>query len=175
MNSDAGIIKILFMNAQSVVNKMDLLQTHVSELKSEIVAVTESWTHDDITRPILKLLGYDMIGRRDRTDTLKGRGGGILLYLSLSHVYEQTVCKSEQIIHATIHTKEEIPDIHLHVFYRSPNATDEMNEEVLAYAYVKGIPQNSILIGDFNYPEIDWPTLSCTKMPGKLFLDTVND
>ena len=173
MNSDAGIIKILFMNAQSVVNKMDLLQTHVSELKPEIVAVTESWTHDDITRSMLKLLGYDLIGRRDRTDTLKGRGGGILLYSSLSHVYEQTVCKSEQIIHATIHTKEEIPDIHLHVFYRSPNATDEMNEEVLAY--VKGIPQNSILIGDFNYPEIDWPTLSCTKMPGKSFLDTVND
>ena len=173
MNNEKGIIKILFMNAQSVVNKMNLLQTHVCELIPDIVAVTESWTHQDITSEILKLHGYEIIGRRDRTDTVKGRGGGILLYSRLGHVYEQTTCKSEQIIHATIHTKDETPDIHLHVFYRSPNATPEMNKNVVTY--VKGVPHNSVLIGDFNYPEIDWPSLYCALTPGKLFLDTVND
>ena len=40
---------------------------------------------------------------------------------------------------------------------------------------VQSIPHNSILIGDFNYPEIDWPTLSCSQNPDKQFLDVVND
>ena len=37
------------MNAQSVVNKLDLLQAHAFELEPDILAVTESWTHDEIT------------------------------------------------------------------------------------------------------------------------------
>ena len=136
------LIKLISMNAQSVVNKLELLRAQVSELEPDIIAITESWTHSDITEGILKISGYELIGRRDRSDTLKGRGGGILLYSKLSNIYVNTVNKSEQIIHATITSNDKnSEDIQIHCFYRSPNATSAMTDEVLAY--IKIIPDNS--------------------------------
>ena len=171
-NNMNGIVKVLFTNAQSIVNKMDLIETQVYELSPDVIAITESWTHNEISKEILKLSGYDLVGRSDRTDTLKGRGGGILLYSRLPHIYEQAANRTEQVIHSTLSIRDNV-DIHFHVFYRSPNSSDEINEEVITF--IQNIPQNSILIGDFNYPEINWSTLSCSHAPGKLFLDTVND
>ena len=121
---------------------------------------------------MLKLNGYDLIGRRDRSDTLNGRGGGILVYSRLPHVYEQPPNKSEQVIHTTLTTQNNV-DIQLHFFYRSPNSNTANNEEVIKY--LENIPENSILIGDFNHPEINWSTLNCTHALGKMFLDTIND
>ena len=84
MNS---IIKVLNMNANSIMNKLDLLETQLYELNADVIAITESWTHDEITKEMLKLNGYELIGRSDRTDTLNGIGGGILIYSRLPQVY----------------------------------------------------------------------------------------
>ena len=167
-----GIVKVLYTNAQSIMNKLDLLEVQVCDLNPDIIAITESWTHVEITKEMLKLNGYDLIGRRDRSDTLNGRGGGILVYSRLPHVYEQLPNRSEQVIHTTVSTQNNV-DIQLHFFYRSPNSTTENNEEIIKY--LENIPQNSILIGDFNHPEINWSTLHCSHAPGKMFLDTIND
>ena len=171
-----GLVKLLFMNAQSVVNKLDLLQAYVFELQPDILAVTESWTHNEITKGMLKIQGYELIDRRDRTDTLNGRGGGVLLYSRLPNIYvnSNNVNKSEQIIHATITNKEKnSEDIHVHCVYRSPNSTTEMSAEV--NNYIRSIPNNSILVGDFNYPEVDWSTLTCMNSQSKEFLDAVSN
>ena len=171
-----GLVKLLFMNAQSVVNKLDLLQAYVFELQPDILAVTESWTHNEITKGMLKIQGYELIDRTDRTDTLNGRGGGVLLYSRLPNIYvnSNSVNKSEQIIHATITNKEKnSEDIHVHCVYRSPNSTTDMSAEVKNY--IRSIPNNSILVGDFNYPEVDWSTLTCMNSQSKEFLDAVSN
>ena len=170
---ETGIVKILYTNAQSIMNKLDLLQVHVCELEPDIIAISESWTHGDITSAMLNVKGYDVVGRNDRTDTLQGRGGGVLLYSRLSNLYEETDDRPEQVVHAILSNQEKSSDIHLHVIYRSPNSSMEVIENV--NRYVENAPDNSILIGDFNYPEINWSTLSSTQAPGQLFLDTVND
>ena len=174
MNSSktGTLIKLIFLNAQSIVNKLDLLRAQVCELEPDIIAITESWTHSDITEGILKISGYELIGRRDRSDTLKGRGGGILLYSKLSNIYVNSVIKSEQVIHATITNNDKnSEDIQIHCFYRSPNASSEMTEDILSH--IKNISSNSISVGDFNYLEIDWSTLSCTNDLGREYLETV--
>jgi hypothetical protein len=172
-SKDTGIIKILYTNAQSILNKLDLLQAKVYELEPDLIAISESWTHKDIATATLNLKGYTIVGRSDRTDTLKGRGGGVLLYSRLSNVYEETGDRPEQIVHVILNNKDKSSDIHLHVVYRSPNSSLEVNEGV--QKYVENVPDNSILIGDFNYPEINWSTLSSALAPGRLFLDTVNN
>ena len=169
----AGVVKVLYTNAQSIVNKLDLLQTQICDLNPDVIALTESWTHKEISKEILKLEGYEVVGRTDRTDTLNGRGGGILLYSRLPHLYEEVESRTEQIVHTILSMQNKTTDIQLHVIYRSPNASPEMNEEILNY--IQNLPENSIVIGDFNYPEINWSTLSCTQAPGKLFLDTISD
>jgi hypothetical protein len=143
----SSIIKILYTNANSVMNKMDLLQAHVCELDPDFIALTESWTHKEITKEMLKINGYDIIARSDRTDTLKGRGGGILMYSRLPNVYEQTVSRNEQVVHVTMNNQDRDSDIHMHVFYRSPNSTQEMNDTVLKY--LSNIPGNSVTSKQF--------------------------
>ena len=140
-SGESSIIKFLYTNADSIMNKLDLLQAHVCELDPDFIAITESWTHNEVTKEMLKISGYDIIARSDRTDTLKGRGGGILIYSRLPNVYEQTVNKSEQVVHVTMNNQDKGSDIHMHVFYRSPNSTPEMNDAVLKY--LSSIPDNS--------------------------------
>ena len=48
-----------------------------------------------------------------------------------------------------------------------------MTNEVLNW--IRNIPNNSIIVGDLNYPEIDWSTLHSTNPLGQEFLDTAND
>ena len=62
---------------------------------------------------MLKIQGYGLIDRRDRKDTLNGRGGGVLLYSKLPNIYVDTALKSDQIIHATLTSDDKsTEDIH---------------------------------------------------------------
>lgn len=64
----------LYLNAQSVVNKIDELSCVVSEVKPDIVLITESWCNDNISDAYLGLEGFELQTelRQDRADT--GRG-----------------------------------------------------------------------------------------------------
>ena len=48
-----------------------------------------------------------------------------------------------------------------------------MTEEVLNY--IKNVPCNSILVGDFNYPGIDWSSMTSSDPLGQNFLDVIQD
>ena len=48
-NKKLGKIKVIFMNARSVLNKIDELRILVQEFKPDIIGVTESWSHNNIT------------------------------------------------------------------------------------------------------------------------------
>ena len=54
------------------------------------------------------------------------------------------------------------------VVYRSPNSTDQccvkLNELITTITDEHSIPkENLFIVGDFNYPEIDWSTETCAK------------
>ena len=59
-----------------------------------------------------------------------------------------------------IDNKENIPDVKLHVIYRSPNSSEENNQKLIEY--INCVPENSVIVGDFNLPEINWNTLSAS-------------
>jgi hypothetical protein len=46
------------------------------------ISVTESWCNDQVTDAFLTLPGYELVQdlRKDRFDTDRGRGGGLLVY-----------------------------------------------------------------------------------------------
>ena len=67
------------LNARSIVNKIDLLQATVHNLKPDIIGITESWAHPEIFDLELHLEGYQLF-RCDRS--VSSRGGGVLLYVS---------------------------------------------------------------------------------------------
>ena len=147
-------IRVAFTNAQSIVNKMNEVKAVLAILNPDIFAVTEAWTNCDIGDELLNIPGYELAARRDRNDTDRGRGGGILLYAkkNINLVVEEESTDFNQCV--TVNMKFQDESIKLHVIYRSPNS-NKSNDDALA-KWVKEMRGQNVLIGDFNFPDIDW-------------------
>jgi len=74
---------VLYLNAQSVIRKIDELQCVAEEKRPDIILITESWCNADITNAFLSIDNYELQAdlRVDRGDTERGRGGGLLTYV----------------------------------------------------------------------------------------------
>ena len=161
------------LNARSIVNKIDSLQATVHNLKPDIIGITESWTHPDIFDLELQLEGYQLF-RCDRT--VLSRGGGVLLYVNseLNPVEFHTRTTYGE------HVWCQVDDLLIGVCYRSPNIdiVGRENELELRKLITEVSNSHFVLIGDFNYPDIDWT--SHTVNPGATaetnrFLDCLDD
>jgi hypothetical protein len=71
-------LKVIYFNAQSIVNKRNEFEILVDMYKPDIIAISETWTNDEIVDAELRLDGYYLL-RRDR---ISKRGGGVLLYIA---------------------------------------------------------------------------------------------
>ena len=58
-----------------------------------------------------------------------------------------------------------------HNLYNGGDVTD--NNDLLCQMF-RNIPKNCVIVGDFNFSEIDWETNGCSAR-SKMFLDTLND
>ena len=71
------------MNADSIMNKVDLLH----ELGLDIIAITESWTHEEITDGILNIQGYDLNrSSRPKIYSERTRRGGPPIFKTPQHL-----------------------------------------------------------------------------------------
>ena len=81
-NKDRKIYRILYFNAASLVSKVDLLQTELSEKsnKPDIICICETFCNDQHSDAYLALPGYEIISRRDGRDTTNGIARGLMIY-----------------------------------------------------------------------------------------------
>jgi len=138
--------------------------------KPDIVLVTESWCHQETTNAYLSVDGYELVPdlRVDREDTAQGRGGGILVYVKNG----LRVVKCDQVIDFSQHCIFKVSGLTIYLVYRSPNSPPAAMEKLTQL--VKSTKKNTIMIGDFNLPDIDWTTgeASGRAIP---FLEAVED
>ncbi len=163
-------IVILYLNAQSIVKKIDKLCCVADSVKPDLILVTESWCNGDISDAYLGIDGYELLPdlRQDRENTAKGRGGGLLVYAKSS----VKVLKLDNNVMFQQYCKFMIDDVTIYLVYRSPSSPLEAIVEL--ENLVKSLSRNSILIGDFNMPDIDWEAWTgARKSVG--FLDAVED
>ena len=165
-------VNILFMNAQSVCNKIDELRAMVAGEKPDIIAICETWTNDTMGDSIFGIEGYDIASRCDRNDTVGGRGGGLLVYnrkemcvwkISVDSGFNQGV---------TVRVRCGNEDLNVHSVYRSPNSTRD-NDMMLNH-WVSSMRGSNIIIGDLNYPDIDWRA-ETSGSRGRGFLEAAVD
>jgi hypothetical protein len=142
----------MYTNAQSVVGKVNELACTVGDVDPDLILVTETWCNSEITDAYLTIPGYEVQSdlRVDRENTGGGRGGGLLVYvkiglqvLKLDH--EATFCQI---------CKFSVSDMIFYLLYRPPSAGPDSISEIAAV--VSGAGKNSVIIGDFNVPDIDW-------------------
>ena len=141
-----------------------------NDFRPDVILVTESWCNNDITDAFLSLPGYDLKQdlRKDRDDTAQGRGGGLLVYAreGINIVAIDVDPQPQQ------SCKFKIDDLFVTLVYR-PQSAPADNVSKLA-EYLQKAEKNSILIGDFNLPDIDWRG-GTAKGKSREFLDAMEE
>ena len=176
--NERKVVNILYTNAQSIVNKIDELKIHVSELKPDIILICEAWTHEEITNAYLHIDGYSLESRVDRKDTTDGRGGGLLAYFKLGMKplpIDDVILESfNQCLGLKIPwNKSDV--ISLMLAYRTHKRSGDDNSNTLRLCEaVKSLSGSSLVIGDINLPGIDWGRMH-SDAAGKEFFDTIQD
>jgi hypothetical protein len=90
----------------------------------------------------------------DRENTAGGRGGGLLVYAKNG----LKVFKLDKVTEFDQYCKFLICNVTFYLVYRSPNSPPPPTTEVIHSLenLLKSVNKNSVMIGDFNLPDVDW-------------------
>ena len=146
------------------------------ENEPDIILVTESWCNKNISNEMLNLAGYNLEPdlRIDRSDTLNGIGGGLLVYSRQGLIIkpDQTMNNFNQYCKFQILSNNSSKNLNVYLVYRSPNSTAE-NTRLLC-EMIESVDKNCLIIGDFNFPNIDWEN-NISDNKSSQFLNTVDN
>ena len=149
-------LSCLYLNARSIVNKHKELELYVLDKKFDIVGITETWMNSSISDSEMSISGYTL-HRNDRNDAEKHRGGGVAFYIhsDLNCVHREEIF--EQNFPESIWCNISYSGVNtlVGVCYRAPNSV-QVNDEAL-YSLIDRVGKEEVVImGDFNFPELDW-------------------
>jgi len=145
-------------------SKMDEFKQLVIKNKYHIVGITESWAHQHINEGELHIDGYNMY-RKDRQHDSVSKGGGVLLYIKDTLVSEEVQILNSDHFEDSVWAKivSHNSNIIVGVCYRSPTSTDINNGRLLQLldtAVSRVASTHVMILGDFNYPGIDYDNLA---------------
>ena len=134
------------MHAQSVIKKMEELKAVVNVKQPDVIALTETWTNSDISDEYLCLNGYELMARKDREDTDRGRGGGILIYVAKEICAWKVEVPGFFEQRALVKLRTKKGDLGIYVIYRSPNSSS--NNDASLCELVREMRESDVLIGE---------------------------
>ncbi len=143
--------------------KFNDIQNEFTEIyDSDIIVITETWLDD------LKMSEYplDIEGYEYEYKNRQGLGGGLIIYIKNDYSYNRIhELESNQIENLCIKLyPNEKDSILINIYYRSPNTNVQTNDLITnsileSYQYTQNkFITSLIIIGDFNYPNINWET-----------------
>ncbi len=134
---------------------MEEFRERIQEMKCDIAGITETWADEEMVDAELAVKGFDMF----RVDRRGRKGGGVLLYIreQLKAMLLDAPSGFEEQVWCRIKLKS--TDLVLGLCYRSPTSS-AVNNGLLLEALDKTIgnkgAQHVMIMGDFNYPAIDF-------------------
>ena len=129
------------------------------DFEPDVVLVSETWCNSDITMAMLNIKGYsiDPDLRKDRNDTSNGIGGGLLVYAKEGLLVKPKAIANNFNMYSQfeiLNKGDSKNSLTITLVYKPPNSSGENIKELCKLFEVAG--KNSLFIGDFNFPDIDW-------------------
>ena len=155
---------------------MDILRDLAVCKNLDIIGIAETFLNNEVLQSEINIEGYK-IYRKDRCNIKEGKGGGVILYIKddiLSYeCYDFNKNNSESVWCKCGINKNKNGEIIIGVCYKSQVASDQELEEL--FTVIQNASKGQVLImGDFNYPNIDWNTLE-SDQNGVAFRDLILD
>ena len=174
-------LRILNINCQSVKKKGRDLEALIDSTDPDIFLGTESWLNEHVSSAefLPSFLGFH-IHRRDRSDS---HGGVFIAAKRELGMHDIQRPKDIEMISGTVKLLKQ-KKLSVAAYYRPPKRFDNpyLASTKEEFDKLKRKTKHNVLIigGDFNSPDIDWPTLSIqgNQYPlrlSKTILDLVND
>ena len=158
-------MRVFYTNADQLTNKLSELKIRAEEEKPHIIIITEVNHKSTKVNPdpvIFNLEGYQM---HQLNVSSKGRGIIIYTHQSINKILDisaKTKFSENKIISIKIDNNT---DFLVAAIYRSDSGTKENNENLLKL--LKEINEmkqsHKLVVGDYNYKDIDWESWSTTK------------
>ena len=147
------------------------LEILLLEHSPDLAIITETWCNKETSMAVLNFNGYhiDLKLRQDRTDTLNGIGGGLLVYLYDGLlIWPRNVANNfNQFLKFEVSSGDNNLNLNIKLVYRPPSSNDENTEELCKL--LESTDTNSIIIGVFNFPKIDWKFQTSDRKSFKKF------
>ena len=159
-------------------NKINDLCILISDTDPDLILVTETWCNEGISNGMLNIPGYNIEPelRIDRNDTLNGIGGGILVYAreGLIIIPEAVSNNMNMFTKFQVQSKDDSRvNLSVTLVYRSPRSSQENTAELCKL--FENNKDNSIFIGDFNFPGINWSDLTSDRGSEQFLNCTLNN
>ena len=174
------MIKVLYTNAQSLIRKINELNVVSNDLKPQIICINETWSNSEHSNAYLSIEGYEIISRHDRNDTGSGKGGGLLIYVNKNIVASEVELTAYNNFNQACCVKIKLNQRFLNILlvYRPHNLYDgdlvtSNNDKLLHLLTV--VPKPAIVLGDFNFSDINWETKESRTRQSKKFLERIDD
>lgn len=171
-NRSVSSLSVVFTNIRSVIPKLDALCSVLHDCSSDIVVLTETWLSPDICDNELNhcFADYNIF----RCDRKAKKGGGVLIAVK-KHLSATSIHMVAEIESCWVSLSHTYPDFVIGVCYRPPNYSDLFVQSLhdnLSSINRMFAKSHIVLLGDFNYPHIDWTNLSAPSSPdARAFLD----
>jgi hypothetical protein len=151
-------INIFYTNIQSLPGKVSELEVILKDEKPDIVLLSETWCNTNVTNAFLNIAGYNFQTelRNDRCDTANGVGGGLAVYTTNG----LTILSCDKASDFNQYCKFKLVNgcdvVYFYLIYRPPSSGQDSKDKICEL--FRSAEKNSVFIGDFNLPDIDWQT-----------------
>ena len=177
-NNSISSIKCFYTNAHSLRNKKDELISYTINENLDIICITEAWVNEELYGDSFQeyeIEGYSLYLYQRRGK----KGGGVALYVK-SNI--------QSVLMTDFKTNHDIESVWVDIlmfnksyrigaFYRPPGQSQELDSEIVkeietaCHSKEKGI----VIMGDFNFPGIQWDSLSNTDHSSSVFINCILD
>ena len=181
-----GTLHVLYTNCDQLINKYDELLTIVDNVKPDLVLLTEVIPKAQILLiglPNISIPGFLLFTNFDPDLPHLGKSGyrGLAIYVAdYLHPTQVTYHSNFKEHLWTSISLDNTENLLIGNIYRSPSSdkftsTNELCDLINCVNNTK--PSYLLIVGDFNYPNIDWHRGCLTKVDHseQLFFDTIQD
>jgi hypothetical protein len=169
-------LKCTFTNAQGYISKRDDMQCHIEDEAPDIVGIVETWLKSDTGNAEIQIPGY----QTTRLDRQNRPRGGILLYtkegINVQLCEDPALSLYDEALWCELSSQATELNLLLGIVYRTPSSTKEESDCLNQVLRSLGdVNKDIMIIGDFNYRDINWETMQAVSGTAEAFLDVIQD